>query len=158
PCPSGHRSEANSLSQEGVSAVSTPVSPDASRSNHPIKKVAILFAGGPAPAANAVISTAAVSFLRHGIQVIGILGGYSKIAALRPDTPWQEGRAYIVINHRTLRRTRSTRGILIGTARTNPGKSINCPADLDDPEKSAPLRTIHAALKSLGVDALVSIG
>ena len=31
----------------------------------PIKRVAILFAGGPAPAANAVISTAAVSFLRQ---------------------------------------------------------------------------------------------
>ena len=43
----------------------------------PIKKVAILFAGGPAPGANAVISTAAASFLRNGIQVLGIRHGYS---------------------------------------------------------------------------------
>ena len=34
-----------------------------------IRRVAILFAGGPAPAANAVISTAAVSFLRNNIEV-----------------------------------------------------------------------------------------
>ena len=31
----------------------------------PIERVAILFAGGPAPAANAVISTAAASFRRN---------------------------------------------------------------------------------------------
>ena len=41
--------------------------PPAAKSN--IRRVAILFAGGPAPAANAVISTAAVSFLRNGIDV-----------------------------------------------------------------------------------------
>ena len=43
-----------------------------------IRRVAILFAGGPAPAANAVISTAAVSFLSNGIEVVGILHGYSQ--------------------------------------------------------------------------------
>ena len=41
-----------------------------------IKRIGILFAGGPAPAANAVISTAANSFLRAGIEVYGILYGY----------------------------------------------------------------------------------
>jgi 6-phosphofructokinase 1 len=138
--------------------VPKPASLDAWRSNSPIKKVAILFAGGPAPAANAVISTAAASFLRHGIEVLGVLGGYSKLVEYRPDRPLQEGRDYITITHKILRRTRGSRGILIGTARTNPGKSINCPADLEDPAKSAPLRTVHSALKSLGVDALVSIG
>ena len=44
-----------------------------------IRRVAILFAGGPAPAANAVISTAAVSFLRNDIEVVGILNGYSHL-------------------------------------------------------------------------------
>ncbi len=46
---------------------------------HNFKRVAILFAGGPAPAANAVISTAAVSFLRNDIEVLGILHGYSNL-------------------------------------------------------------------------------
>ena len=124
----------------------------------PIQRVAIVFAGGPAPAANAVISTAAVSFLRHGIEVVGVLHGYSHLVEFGPDNPLQEGRDYLTITHKVLRRTRSSRGIMIGTARTNPGKHVTSPADLKDAEKSAPLRTVHAALASLGVDALVSIG
>ena len=47
---------------------------------------------------------------------------------------------------------------MIGTARTNPARMCRIPADLADPERTAPLRTVHAALDSLGVDALVSIG
>jgi len=45
--------------------------------NTSFRRVAILFAGGPAPAANAVISAAAISFLRNGIEVVGIKYGYS---------------------------------------------------------------------------------
>jgi 6-phosphofructokinase len=123
-----------------------------------IKKVAILFAGGPAPAANAVISTAAVSFLRHNIDVVGILNGYSHLVEYGPNNPLQEGRDYITLTHGRLRRTRNSRGIMIGTARTNPGKDVNSPADLDDPIKTRPLRTVNDALRSLNVDALVSIG
>ena len=57
-----------------------------------------------------------------------------------------------------LRRTRNTRGILIGTSRTNPGKDVSEPGHLSDPKRTAQLRTVHRALTSLGVDALVSIG
>ncbi|RUL87131.1 6-phosphofructokinase [Tautonia sociabilis] len=124
----------------------------------PIRRVAILFAGGPAPAANAVISTAAASFLRKGISVVGILNGYSHLVEFGPDHPMIEGKHYITIDSRRLRRTRNSRGIMIGTARTNPGKHVNSPAELADPEKNAPLRTALAALASLEVDALVSIG
>ena len=129
-----------------------------SQAPRPIKKVAILFAGGPAPAANAVISTAAVSFLRNNIEVVGVLNGYSRLVEFGPDHPLQEGRDYITITHGRLRRTRNSRGIMIGTARTNPGKNISSPADLLEPSKNALLHTVHNALKSLGVDALVSIG
>jgi ATP-dependent phosphofructokinase / diphosphate-dependent phosphofructokinase len=123
-----------------------------------IRRVAILFAGGPAPAANTVISTAAVSFLRNGIEVIGILNGYSRLIESGESNPLQEGRDYVRIDHKMLRRTRNSRGILLGTARANPGRFVTSKADLADPEKTAPLRTVHAALASLGVDALVSIG
>ena len=51
-----------------------------------IHRVAILFAGGPAPAANAVISTAAVSFLRNNIEVIGIMHGYSHLIEYCPGS------------------------------------------------------------------------
>ena len=89
-----------------------------------IRRVAILFAGGPAPAANAVISTAAVSFLRNNIEVIGVLNGYSHLVEFAPDHPLVEGRDYIRITHHMLPRTRNSQGILIGTARTNPGKGL----------------------------------
>lgn len=121
-------------------------------------RVAILFAGGPAPAANAVISTASVAFLRDDIEVLGILHGYSHLVEYGPTNPMQEGRDYIQISHKVLRRTRNTQGILIGTARTNPGKHVAHPAHLQDPERTAALRTVYEALCSLGVDALISIG
>lgn len=123
-----------------------------------IRRVAILFAGGPAPAANAVISTAAVSFLRNNIDVYGIMNGYSHLVEYGPDHSMAEGRDYIRITHSVLKRTRSSQGILIGTARTNPGKDVSDPAHLKDAKRTAPLKTVYEALVSMGVDALISIG
>ncbi len=132
--------------------------PSASSSQRPIRRVAILFAGGPAPAANAVISTAAASFLRQGIEVVGILNGYAHLVEFGDDHPMQEGRDYIRLDQARLKRTRNTRGILIGTSRTNPGKDVSSPAHLKDPQRTALLARVHKALDSMGVDALVSIG
>ena len=123
-----------------------------------IRRVAILFAGGPAPAANAVISTAAVSFLRNNIEVLGILNGYSHLCEFGPDHPMVEGRDYVKITHQFLKRSRNSQGILIGTARANPGKNVSHPDHLRDPQRTAALKTVHEALSSLRVDALISIG
>lgn len=123
-----------------------------------IQRAAILFAGGPAPAANAVISAAATAFLRNGIEVVGVLHGYSHLVEYGPDRPLVEGRDYVLVNHRMLRRTRNSQGILIGTARTNPGKDVSHPSHLQDAERVAPLRVVYDALCSIGVDALISIG
>src|SRR3972149_1885176 len=125
---------------------------------HHFKRVAILFAGGPAPAANAVISTAATAFLRHNIEVVGVLHGYSHLVEFSPERPLVEGRDFILINHRMLGRTRNSQGIIIGTARTNPAKNVSSPAHLVDPERSKPLKTVYEALRSIEVDALISIG
>jgi 6-phosphofructokinase 1 len=70
----------------------------------------------------------------------------------------REDEDYISLTHRVLRRSRNSQGILIGTARTNPGKSVTEPAHLDDPQRVAQLRNVYDSLCSLGVDALVSIG
>ncbi|MEX0866489.1 MAG: 6-phosphofructokinase [Pirellulales bacterium] len=126
--------------------------------DHGFKRVAILFAGGPAPGANAVISTAAVSFLRNNIEVLGIRYGYSNLVKYGPDYPLQEGRDYFNVTHKFLRRSRNSQGIMIGTARANPGKMITCPKDFDDEQRVQPMKTTYEALCSLGVDALVSIG
>jgi ATP-dependent phosphofructokinase / diphosphate-dependent phosphofructokinase len=123
-----------------------------------VHRVAILFAGGPAPAANAVISTSAVSFLRNNIEVIGIMHGYSHLLEYAPDRPLVENRDYMHLNQGVLKRTRNSQGILIGTARANPGKDISDPAHLKDPKRNKYLRTVYDALLSIGVDALISIG
>ncbi|MEX0676299.1 MAG: 6-phosphofructokinase [Pirellulales bacterium] len=124
----------------------------------PIRRAAILFAGGPAPAANAVISTAANSFLRNDMQVVGIMNGYSRLVEFGQSRPLERGRDYIELNQSVLRRTRNSQGILIGTARANPGREVSHPSHFGDPARVAPLRTVYDALRSLEVDALISIG
>jgi ATP-dependent phosphofructokinase / diphosphate-dependent phosphofructokinase len=128
------------------------------RTPHNFRRAAILFAGGPAPGANAVISAAAVSFLRDDIEVVGIKHGYSQLLQFGPDRPLVEGQDYVMIDHKQLRRTRNTHGILIGTARANPGKHISHPSHFKDPARVAPLQTVYEALRSIGVDLLISIG
>ena len=90
--------------------------------------------------------------------MIGVLYGYSNLVQYGPDHPMQEGRDYVILDHSRLKRTRNSQGIMIGSARTNPGKLVTCKADLADAEKTAQLKTVYDALCSLGVDALVSIG
>jgi 6-phosphofructokinase len=125
---------------------------------HHFRRVAILFAGGPAPGANAVISTAATSFMREGTEVIGMKHGYSSLADYSPAKPLVEGRDYIKIVPEFLKRTRSGQGIMIGTARTNPGKHVSNPSHFDDEERVRPLANAYEGLRSLGVEALISIG
>jgi len=125
---------------------------------HNFRRAAILFAGGPAPAANAVISAAATSFLRNDIEVVGIKFGYSGLVGYDVKNPLVEDRDYVMMTHKMLGRTRNSSGIMIGTARTNPGKLVAHPSHLNEPEKCAPLKTVYEALRSIGVDLLVSIG
>ncbi len=122
------------------------------------KRVGILFSGGPAPGANAVIQAAVSSFRRAGIEVVGFHHGYASLTDFDPKKPLVEGRDYRIFQDRDLYGLRNSRGIIIGTARANPGKKIRGQADLSDPERTAPLRRVHDALRSVGVEALVSIG
>lgn len=123
-----------------------------------IKRVAMLFSGGPAPAANAVISTAAASFNQHDIKVLGMKNGYSNLVKFSPDRAMKEDRDYITLDSNRLRRTRNTPGIMIGTARENPGKGVDTLADLQDAKKCDRLKSVYDALCSLEIDALISIG
>jgi 6-phosphofructokinase 1 len=128
------------------------------KADHQFRRVAILFAGGPAPGANAVISTAATSFMRSGTEVVGMKHGYSSLADFSAEKPLMQGRDYIVITPDFLKRTRSGQGIMLGTARTNPGKHISSPAHFDDAQRVQPLKNVYEGLLSLGVEALISIG
>ena len=118
-----------------------------------------MFSGGPAPAANAVISAAANSFLEAGIEVLGIFHGYTNLQQYDPVAhPLLEPEHYRSLMPADIRGLRNTRGVIIGTARVNPGAGIESPSDLLDPEKTERLRRIHHALTDLDVDALISIG
>lgn len=129
------------------------------RNEDPIRRVGLVFAGGPAPGANAVISAAATSLLEDGREAIGFFHGYSNLQdyhpithRLLPDTHYRVFRLADVSG------LRNTRGIIIGTSRANPGKGIEGPADLDDPPKTARLRNVYHGLVDLEIDALISIG
>lgn len=137
--------------------MSTPLSSPASKKSD-IRRVAILFSGGPAPAANAVIGSSAVAFSRNGVEVLGIQNGYTHLMAYDGQTPLKEGVAYKKLHYSELELLRTLPGIIIGTARANPGKKTRTPEDLDDPQCTAPLKTVYEALRSLEVDALISIG
>ena len=129
-----------------------------SKATHQFRRVAILFAGGPAPGANAVISTAAISFLKSGCEVLGMKHGYSSLIDYSPEKPLEEGRDWVHLTPEFMKRSRSSQGILIGTARANPGKQVSSPEHLDDPDRAAPLKRVYEGLRSLGVEALISIG
>ncbi len=124
-----------------------------------VKRVAIVFSGGPAPAANAVIAAVTTSFLEVGIEVLGIFHGYTNLqdydAVSHPMVALEHFRSLAPAD---IRGIRNTRGIIIGTARVNPGAPIVTPSDLFNPEKTERLARIHHALADLGVDALISIG
>ncbi|MCX4245845.1 6-phosphofructokinase [Paraliomyxa miuraensis] len=124
-----------------------------------VRRVGIVFAGGPAPAANAVIAAAATSFIENGRCVVGFFHGYSNLQEYHPVTHrLLPDEHYRIFEERDLRGLRNKRGIIIGTARANPGRGIECPEDLEDPDKTAKLARVYQALVDLELDALVSIG
>jgi 6-phosphofructokinase 1 len=124
-----------------------------------VKRVGIIFAGGPAPAANAVISAAAISFLEDSREVVGFFHGYSNLQEYHPVSHrLLADKHYRVFKERDLRGLRNSRGVIIGTSRSNPGRGIDKPLDLDDPQKTVKLRNVYNALVDLDVDALISIG
>ena len=120
--------------------------------------VALLFSGGPAPAANSVISAAALGFLDHGVRALGILEGFTHLQGYAPEKPLQEARHFLSLTAHAVSGLRAQRGIAIRSARANPGKDVKSKADLDRPEKVAKLRASVQALRSVGASALVTMG
>src|SRR5262245_20675228 len=107
-----------------------------------VRRVGIIFSGGPAPGANAVIGACAGSFLEDGRTVVGFFFGYSNLQSGGPLTADEH---YRIFDERDLRGLRNQRGIVIGTSRANPGKGIEGPADLTDPAKTGRLAAVYQA-------------
>lgn len=126
--------------------------------NPSIQRVGILFSGGPAPAANAVISAAALAFLNAGIEVIGFFDGYEDLERYSATDRLVEGEHFVRLSRDDVSGIRNRRDIILRTSRANPGKAIARLEDLRDPAKNARLMAVYGALQSLEVDALISIG
>jgi len=124
----------------------------------PIRRVGIVFSGGPAPAANAVISAAAMNFLNCGVEVIGFLDGYECLEQCSPRCSMVEGVHYLRLSIDDVSGIRNRRDIILRTSRANPGKAIRSLDDLKDPVKNARLMSVYHGLESLEIDGLISIG
>jgi len=123
-----------------------------------VRRVGILFSGGPAPAANAVISAAVLAFLNAGIEVIGFLDGFEDLERYSADAPLVEGRDWLCLTRGDVTGIRNEKAIILRTSRANPGKDIRAFEDLADPEKNVRLRAVFAALDAHKIDALITIG
>jgi 6-phosphofructokinase 1 len=121
-------------------------------------RVGMIFSGGPAPGANAVIAAAGSAFRRAGTQVVGILRGYTGLHDRPSGTALEEGVDYRLMQDSDLRGMRNQRGVWLGTARVNPGREVNEVSDLDDAIKASGLERVYRSLLELDLDALISIG
>ena len=119
-------------------------------------RVGIVFSGGPAPGANAVISAAAMAFLDAGFEVLGFFHGFSNLQECHSGE--LKAEHYHKFTAGELQGIRNTRGILIGTARAHPGMGIEGPDDLRNQKKTRLLSNVHQTLLNLEVDALITIG
>src|SRR5258708_12346725 len=103
------------------------------------KRVGILVGGGPAPGTNGVISAIAIEAIKTGRTAIGFHDGFEWLAQRYTDEQHE-----LTIDEVT--RIHLQGGVMLGTSRTDVTSS---PQSMEN--------TI-AALKKLGMEALVSIG
>ncbi len=125
----------------------------------PVKRVGIVFSGGPAPGANAVISAAASAFIEDGREVVGFFHGFSNLQEYHPvSRRLLPDEHYRIFERRDFSGLRNARGVLIGTSRAAPGRGLRSFDELADTAKAAKLRNVYNALVDLDVDALITVG
>jgi ATP-dependent phosphofructokinase / diphosphate-dependent phosphofructokinase len=106
----------------------------------PIKKLALIVGGGPAPGINGVISAVVIQGAEnHGVEVLGVQDGYRWL--MEGVTEHVRPLRYKDVRHIHLRG-----GSILGTSRANPTK------------EERHMQNVLHAFRKLGVDALVSIG
>jgi ATP-dependent phosphofructokinase / diphosphate-dependent phosphofructokinase len=123
-----------------------------------VKHIGIIFSGGPAPAANTVISAVAAACLKCGIKVTGFLYGYKFLENYSRGKGLIKSKHYINIDFDLIQGLRNSQGVIIHNSRANPGKDIKKWSDLKDPVKNARLVNIFNAFEDMKIDGWVSIG
>lgn len=122
------------------------------------ERVGVLFSGGPAPSANAVISSLALTLLDNHVPVIGIMRGYEFLQDFNKNYPKLRKDVHYGFITPEITKARNRSGVFLKTSRANPGKDIHALEDLNDPEKNDKLKNIMDALEYLEIGALISIG
>jgi len=105
----------------------------------PVRRLALLVGGGPAPGINGVISAVTIEALNHGVTVYGVQDGFKHLV----QAERKHIRELTLDDVHTLH---LTGGSMLGTSRTNPTKS------LEDMER------VLRVFAQLELDALVTIG
>jgi 6-phosphofructokinase len=123
-----------------------------------IKHIGILFSGGPAPAANAVISAVAMNFINVGVEVYGFIQGFEFIEEFEEGKRLSPEEQYKVLTLNDVTGVRNRKAVLIKTSRANPGKKIKTIHDLTNPEKNQKLMNVYKWLDYFDIDGLVTIG
>jgi 6-phosphofructokinase 1 len=108
-------------------------------SSNPIRRLAIVVGGGPAPGINGVISAVTIEADNRGIEVFGIQDGYKWL--VKNDT----SRIRTLFKHHVAQ-LYIRGGSMLGTSRTNPAKKVES------------LNAVLESFRKMVFDALVSIG
>jgi 6-phosphofructokinase 1 len=105
----------------------------------PIKRMALVVGGGPAPGINGVINAATIEARNHGLEVIGIQDGF--LWLMKGDARHFRPLGLADVEEHALRG-----GSILGTSRANPAKS------------ASDMATVLRTFGQLGVTMLVTIG
>ncbi len=123
-----------------------------------IKHVGILFSGGPAPAANTVLSAAVMNFINAGVEVYGFIQGFHFIQDYEEGMVLKPNEHFKKMTLADVSGIRNQRAITVKTSRANPGKGIASIRDLTDPEKNKKLINIYKWIAHFDIEGLVTIG
>jgi 6-phosphofructokinase len=108
-----------------------------------IKRLAILVGGGPAPGINGVIAAVTIEANKNqGIEVVGFQDGYKWLVRGAEEA---KNHSFPLVED-DVRDIHNRGGSILGTSRTNPGKSRE------------DLQRVLDTFQALEIDALVSIG
>jgi len=102
-------------------------------------RVGIIVGGGPAPGINGTIGAVTLEARNRGHEIVGVYDGFAHLMAGRTDR-------VKILDHDDVSRIHFDGGSILATSRANPTKN------------AADLERVVAALKTLGVRFLVTIG
>lgn len=123
------------------------------------KKIGVLFSGGPASAANTVISSAVLAFINNGISVIGFYKGYEYLEKFEKYNPYSLlEKIHFLHFDSSVSKIRNIRGVFLRTSRSNPGREIRGSEDMKDAQKTRNLNNVLDAFEHMGVGGLITIG